>query len=85
MRARSEGADVRFEKLLDISQEARDALANMDPEDRRANALIQTYRMQIDAEKWALKMISPEKYNEAIKLQGELGVSFTDLARKAAE
>lgn len=84
-RAKEKGADARFENIVNLANEMVEVVQNLDPYDRRASAIVNAYNNKIHAEKWVLKILHPARYNDALKLEGELAhtLSLTDLARRA--
>lgn len=84
-RSKQEGADARFDNIVELTEEMIDAVKALDSDDRRASAIVNAYNNKIHAEKWVLKILHPERYNEAVRVEASLRtqLSFTDFARLA--
>lgn len=84
-RSKQEGADARFDNIVTLTEEMIAAVYRLGSDDRRAGALVNAYNNKIHAEKWVLKILNPARYNDAIRVEGELthSLSLTELARRA--
>jgi hypothetical protein len=74
-RAKSNQIDTLLDQMADLESQCMEEVRQID-DPKRANAIVQAYKIRVDNLKWIASKLKPKKYGDKLTLDGDVGIKI---------